>query len=156
MRILLTYIIIALLCIPATSLAQDKKSSREMSDYLLGKWEGNLEIIHAPIFLDRDVGFLKYRFEFTKNGAEISMWHEEKWFDFVNPVVISQQDVNNSLVLVLNTTDGYIETFTINLIQLDSDTLYAYISRVVNNYNLDKEDPHRHYPVFVQGKLTKQ
>jgi hypothetical protein len=48
-----------------------------------------------------------------------------------------------------------VENFSFNLILLDSDSMYVYVSMVVDNFRAADDEPMRHLPVYLSGNMNK-
>lgn len=118
----------------------------------LGVWEGELDIIHAPDHKEFTKS-IKYRFEFTETSVLISQKHGKDWLYNKSPPEIAYKTNNHVFMHTIYDSGQYIEMYSINLVYLDNKNLYAYVSRVVENYTIENKKKFRHFPVFAKGKL---
>lgn len=121
----------------------------------LGVWEGDLKIIHAPeheAFADSMI----HRFEFTDTSASIAQKHNKEWLYNKSIPEIVYKSSNHVFMHTVHDSGQYIQIYSFNFVHLGDDSMYVYVSRVVENYTLDKEEQFRHFPVFAQGILSRK
>ena len=141
--------------IPDTPLAVLWPDKQIVADEFFGIWEGELDIIHAP----NHEGFgstVRHRFEFTKDDIVISQEYNDEWLYFNAKSEVSYKTKSHVFIHNISDTGDYIQIYSMNFIRLDEETIYAYVSRVVENYNLQNEEKYRHFPVFAKGIIKKK
>ncbi len=141
--------------IPDTPLAVLWPDEQIVADEFLGIWEGDLSIIHAPDHEDF-ANTMTHRFEFTKEEISISQKYNDKWLYFNSKSEISFKTNDHIFMHNIYDSGQYIQIYSINLIRLNEETVYAYVSRVVENYTLENDEKFRHFPIFAEGVVTKK
>ena len=140
---------------PDTPLAVLWPDKQIVPSKFLGIWEGDLKIIHAPeheAFGDS----MKHRFEFTDTSVSFAQRFNKKWLYGKSIPEVAYKSSNHVFMHTIHDSGQYIQIYSVNLVYLDDKNLYAYVSRVVENYTLDNEDKFRHFPVFAQGIVRRK
>jgi hypothetical protein len=118
----------------------------------LGDWSGHLPIHHSP-FSPAEASQIHYRLEISTDIIRLFVAENEQQL-LEDPYVSSSMDTH-LLVVISKLGPTWTEDYSINLIWLGENRVYAYVSRVVSNFSLSQDDHRRHYPIFLSGELVK-
>ncbi|MEM6514535.1 MAG: hypothetical protein AAF660_16105 [Pseudomonadota bacterium] len=130
-------------------------SQQPGSNSLHGVWEGDLDVVYAPDFPD-GASSLAFRLEINDREVRFSIYLDEqnRWSPFSAPQAVGSFR-RGAMYVINNHQSGFNESLSVNVVQLDEERLYVYVSRVVDNFAAKPDQVMRHFPVFSKGEMRR-
>jgi len=131
-----------------------------------GVWQGKFSHINYPEYpfsqIDKNAMELKVAVE--NASVEVSLLHKGAWYLIKSGHFKIDQHKTNAVIYSIDSADdvydetgmgGWVETWSITLTHKDKNSLYATLTRVVNNYLKEPEYKKAIGEVVVQGRYIE-